>query len=91
MDKRIAAVRASPLVGKNSQTSIDECWSDQRLLSEWDNPPYGPTVETPEEALSWAILQESLSWEAALNHRSGSNSDWQLVGYRAWKEKLLKH
>ena len=82
--KRIEAIREHRLVGRGSCTSVDECWTDDEIIEHLDE--YG--IESPEGAVKWALEQEGMWHERALNASSGEpdcnlKRDWQ-----QWQEDV---
>jgi len=53
-DPRITAIRNHPKVGNGSCTSIDECYTDDELVSDLDSEEIG----TVEGAIQWALEVE---------------------------------
>ena len=83
MDERVKAIREHELIGRGSCSTIDECYSDADLVELFDTY----NVKTPQEAIAWAIKQESLCHEQALNARWGEDDDPQLKAWREWQER----
>ncbi len=83
MDKRVEAIRAHKLVGRGSCSSIDECYSDEDLITQLNEN--GITEANVAGALKWALDGEELFLEQGLNQRFGEDDDEQLKIYKDWK------
>lgn len=70
-DPRIEAIRKDPKVGRGTCTTIDEATTDSELVIALDEAG----VTTVEEAVAWAIEDEGLQIDNALNHRWGDDSE----------------
>lgn len=81
-DARVKAIREHLRVGSGSCTSIDECWEDAELVAALN----GEKIETPDEAVKWALEQEELFLEQGLNARWGADDDEQLLAWRRWHD-----
>jgi len=79
-DARVDAIRKNDKVGLGSCTSIDECLSDADLIQELD----AENITAAKDAVKWAIEDEGLRIENALNYRSGEDSDPELKIYEDW-------
>lgn len=79
---RVEAIRNHPKVGRGSCSSIDECWDDSDIIDFLDEN----NILTPEGAVTWALEQEGLQLQAALNARWGSDDDEQLKAWEEWNE-----
>jgi hypothetical protein len=86
-DARVDAIRAHPLVGEGSCTTVDEALTDGELV-EWLDEAGATTVE---EAIAEAIDFEDLHMEKALNCRWGEDDDPQLKMYEDWQERKAEH
>ena len=82
--KRIEAIREHKLVGRGSCTSVDECWTDDEIIERLDE--YG--IESPEGAVKWALEQESMWHERALNASSGEPDCNLKRGWQQWQEDV---
>lgn len=83
IDLRIQAIRNNPLIGSGSCSSIDECYTDNELLSELEDD----NINTPAEAVKWALRREELFLENGLNESWGEVTDVQLRAYHEFKNK----
>ena len=70
-DPRIEDIRKDPKVGRGNCTTIDEATTDSELVIALDEAG----VTTVEEAVAWAIEDEGLQIDNALNHRWGDDSE----------------
>lgn len=85
LDPRVMAIRNNELVGNGTCSVVSECFSDNDLSDEL-NRSYTP-IETPEQAVKWAISLESAHMEQSLNSRMGEDVDPELKDYRDWHER----
>jgi len=67
LDKRVKAIRDSKHVGRNSCSVMNECYSDDELLKWLDYIG----IESPEEALKFALEKEGLTIEDTLTTEEG--------------------
>lgn len=66
-DPRVKAIRNDRRVGRGSLTWIDETYTDEELTQALDEQAeYGSPVETPAQAIEWALRQEGLLDEHAI-------------------------
>lgn len=80
-DNMIAAIRACPLVGRGTCSTVDECLTD----SEIEERLAEDGIETIASALEWAHDFEECKKEQALNQRWGDDDDWQLKAWEKWQ------
>jgi len=83
MDARVEVIRASKLVGRNTCSTVAECYSDEELTKALDDE----VIATPEAAVAWAIEMEDLQMEQATEQRWGEDSDPQLKMVKEWEER----
>ena len=81
---RVEAIRNNDLVGRNTCSVVDECYSDEDVIAELND--YQITTEVG--AIKWAIEMETAHHEQALNCRFGSDDDDELKAYEDWKGEL---
>ncbi len=67
LDKRVKAIRDSKYVGRTSCSVMNECYSDLELLNMLEYFE----IESPEEALEFALEKEGLTIEDTLNTKDG--------------------
>jgi hypothetical protein len=67
LDKRVKAIRDSKYVGRNSCSVMNECYSDDELLKWLDYIG----IESPKEALEFALEKEGLTIEDTLTKKKG--------------------
>ena len=67
LDKRVKAIRDSKYVGRTSCSVMNECYSDDELLKWLDYIG----IESPKEALEFALEKEGLTIEDTLNTKDG--------------------
>jgi hypothetical protein len=61
---------------------VDECWDDKDIIEFLD----GSNITTEEGAVQWALEQEGLFLEQALNCRWGEDTDSELEQWREWND-----
>jgi len=86
-DPRIVAIRANEIVGRGTCTAIDECYSDQELLDRLNEDD----IETPEQAVRWAIEDEGLWLEKGTNQRWGEDDDPQITRYDEFNKQVREY
>jgi len=79
-DPRVKAIRSNERVGRGTCTTIDEAYTDNELVEALDEAE----AITVEEAIAWAIKDEGLRIENALNFRWGEDSDPEVSRYNEW-------
>jgi hypothetical protein len=79
-DSRVEAIRSNKRVGRGTCTTIDEAYTDNELVEALDEAE----AITVEEAIAWAIEDEGLRIENALNFRWGEDTDPELRRYNEW-------
>tara|TARA_R100001082_G_C4217846_1_gene97877 strand:- start:132 stop:401 length:270 start_codon:yes stop_codon:yes gene_type:complete len=87
MDLRVNAIRNDKLVGNNTYTSIDECWSDKELIEGLDED----NVKEVKRAILWARDMEEIHLERGLNQRWGEDDDTQLIMWKDWKKAVKEN
>lgn len=75
--ERVKAIRENKKIGTGTCSSIDECWSDDDLVSALDREG----ITNVSDALEWALKQEGLWLEQGLNARWGDDDDPELKNY----------
>jgi hypothetical protein len=86
-DDRIAAIRLHPKVGCGSCSRVDECMDDEELRNQLDVDG----VVTAGAAVAWALDDQQLFLEMALNARWGESDDPELRAYNkfmAWRKSV---
>ena len=79
-DPRVEAIRSNERVGRGTCTTIDEAYTDNELVEALDEAK----AITVEKAVAWAIENEGLRIEYALNFRWGEDTDPELRRYKEW-------
>ena len=79
-DPRVEAIRSNERVGRGTCTTIDEAYTDDELVEALNEAE----VTTVEKAVAWAIENEGLRIEYALNFRWGEDTDPELRRYKEW-------
>jgi hypothetical protein len=79
-DPRVKAIRSNERVGRGTCTAIDEAYTDNELADALNEAE----VTTAEKAVAWAIEDEGLRIENALNFRWGEDTDPELSRYKEW-------
>ena len=65
-DRRVAAIRRDPKVGRGSNSIFEDYWTDEDLEYELKNWEW---VKTPRDAVEWAHRQVRADHENALFNR----------------------
>ena len=79
-DPRVEAIRSNERVGRGTCTTIDEAYTAGELVEALDEAE----VTTVEKAVTWAIEDEGLRIDNALNFRWGEDTDPELRRYNEW-------
>jgi len=66
MDRRVAAIREDPKVGRNTCSTIDECYSDADLAAELDSLG----ITAARSAVRWARKSERIREDYAADIRA---------------------
>lgn len=83
-DPRVTAIRADPLVGRGTCSTVDECMDDSDLIFELDLEG----ITDPTVAVGWA-REDELMWREQGTNASSGEADCPLVAsYRAFKAEM---
>lgn len=83
MAEMIAAIRADKVVGVNTCSVVDECYSKEELEQALRSYQIGNV----QAAVKWARDLEQSQLERALDCRWGDDDDPELVNYAAFKKQ----
>ncbi len=85
MDSRVAAIRANKLVGTGSCSVVDECMSDEDIVSRLNQMG----IQSDREAEQYALRSEVNHLEGMLNCESGEEDMTEIkCALRAVREAL---
>ncbi len=84
MDARVEAIREHSRIGLNTDTHINNTFTDEEL----SNALNDAAIETVEASIEWAIEQEDLILESGLNQRWGEDDDPQLQRYQDFNDPM---
>ena len=84
MNEMIEAIRADKLIGKNTCSTVDECYSESDLADELRSMD----ITTPLEAVKWARELEGLQMDRMMDQRWGEDSDSEVKIKKDWDERL---
>ena len=87
MDAMVKAIRENSLIGATTCSCVNECYSDEEILTELRECK----ITTSLGAVEWAITIESLFQEQSLNYREGSDADPELEIYNEWQTRLADY
>lgn len=83
IDPRVVAVREDKLVGKGTCSAIDECWTDDNLVEQFDEDG----IVTPKQAVEWCFEYEDLHMEQAPNQSSGEPDCPAMAVWNEWQDR----
>jgi len=67
MDNRVEIIRNSKHVGRNTCSTVNECYSDEELIETLDTLE----IQLPKEALEFALMKEGLTFDDTLQTDDG--------------------
>ena len=86
VDRRVLVVRADPLVGSGTCSTVAEAMDDSDIVDYLD----GVGAETEADAIREMREYEEMHLESGLNQRWGESNDPQLLEYHAWRVRRAR-